>query len=210
MLLPPLYPILDTATIQRRGLHLAEATEALLDGGARILQLRHKGQFTRAMYESAQAVAALCNQAGIPLVMNDRADIAMLLHAGLHLGQDDLPPLEARRLIGHTRILGFSTHNESQLRAAADESVNYVAIGPIFNTSSKENPDAVVGLENLRMWHTLTNRPLVAIGGITMANAREVLAAGANSVAIIGDLYPAECTKLTLRARMEEWLKLVS
>src|SRR5258708_4654314 len=109
MQLPLVYPILDTATLERCHMTPAAAAAALIEGGARILQFRHKGHFTREMFDAAKSAAALCHQQGIPFIMNDRADIALLLHAGLHLGQDDLPPLEARRIIGHSHILGFST-----------------------------------------------------------------------------------------------------
>lgn len=210
MRLPLVYPILDSATLARRGMAPAEAAEALVEGGARILQFRHKEHFTREMFDTAKAIAAMCRAAGVLFVVNDRADIALLLDAGLHLGQDDVPPAEARRIIGDARVLGLSTHNEGQLRAAAGEHANYLAIGPIFSTVSKEKPDAVVGIENLGRLRSLTTRPLVAIGGITRANAGQVLSAGADSVAVIGDLYPPECTKRVLRQRMEEWLKLAS
>ena len=221
MRLPLVYPILDTATLMRRAVAPIVAAEALLEGGARILQFRHKEHFTREMFEEAKSVSSLCQAGSVQFVINDRADIALLLKAGLHLGQDDLPPSESRRIIGDSAMLGFSTHNESQFRAAADEPVDYLALGPIFATSSKENPDSVVGLEILRKCGAdsqsaapalvpVLGGALVAIGGITRANARAVLAAGADSLAIIGDLYPPECTKPNLRRRMEEWLKLVS
>ncbi len=210
MRLPLVYPILDTATLLGRAISPAAAAEALLEGGALILQLRHKGHFTRVMFDAAKSISAMCHAAGVPFVINDRADIARLLDAGLHLGQEDLPPSGVRGIIGDAAMLGFSTHNEAQLRAAAGEPADYLALGPIFATGSKENPDAVVGLENLARWRALTNRPLVSIGGITRENAHQVLTAGADSIAVIGDLYPLECSKLSLRARMEEWLKLVS
>jgi thiamine-phosphate pyrophosphorylase len=209
MRLPIVYPILDTATLLARAIPPATAAEAMLEGGARILQLRHKGHFTREMFETAKSISEQCRAADVPFVVNDRADIARLLNAGLHLGQDDIPPADARRIVGGSAMLGYSTHNEAQLRAAADEPADYLALGPIFATGSKENPDAVVGLENLSRWRPLTSKPLVAIGGITRENARQVLAAGADSLAIIGDLYPPEFSKHTLRARMEEWLKLI-
>ena len=218
MQLPLVYPILDTAMLARRGICPAHAAEALIEGGARILQFRHKEHFTREMFETAKTLSALCRAADVEFVIDDRADIARLLNAGLHLGQDDLPPADARRIIGDSTLLGFSTHNEAQLRAAANEPVDYLALGPIFATGSKQNPDAVLGLANLRCGADALVRarppgralPLVAIGGITRENARQVLAAGANSLAVIADLYPPECTKSKLRERMEEWLKLVS
>ena len=141
-------------------------------------------------------------------VVNDRADVAMLLGAALHLGQDDLAPADARRVMGATSIIGFSTHNEFQLRAGDREAVDYLAIGPIFQTASKQNPDPVVGVDTLRGFRTMTQKPLVAIGGITRHTARSVLEAGADSLAIIGDLYPQPLTKAALRARAEEWIKV--
>lgn len=186
--LPRFYPILDTSALEARGLSLEASAAALLSAGAKILQFRHKGLFSREVFDRAASIAKLCRQSGALFVVNDRADIALLLDAGLHLGQTDLPPLDARRILGANRLIGFSTHNAEQLRAAAAEPVDYLAIGPIFSTGSKESPDPVVGLANLREWRALTTRPLVAIGGITRSTAPSVLAAGADSVAVIGDV----------------------
>jgi thiamine-phosphate pyrophosphorylase len=210
MTLPPLYPILDTTTLERRGLGLVEAAEAMIEGGARILQLRHKGHFHRSLFADAESLAGLCEQAGVSYIIDDRADIARLVGAGLHVGQEDLPPAMARQLIGATPTLGFSTHNAGQLRAAEEEPVDYLAVGPIFSTGSKDRPDPVVGTANLRQWRSLTERPLVAIGGITRENALEVLAAGADSVAVIGDLYPARLNRASLRRRITEWQTLIA
>ena len=140
-------------------------------------------------------------------VVNDRADLAALMGAALHLGQDDLPPAAARRVTGPKTLIGFSTHNEGQLRAAQSEPVDYLALGPIFGTVSKHNPDPLVGLDKLRRLRPLTARPLVAIGGITRGNAHDVLSAGADSLAVIGDLFPEDTN---LRARAEEWLRLTA
>jgi thiamine-phosphate pyrophosphorylase len=192
MTLPPFYPIVDTVS----------AAEALLDAGARILQFRHKSFFSRRVLEDAGRIAELCRTAGALFVVNDRADIARLLNAGLHLGQDDLAPADARRILPAPGIIGFSTHNEQQLRAGDSEPVDYLAIGPIFATGSKQNPDPVVGLDRLRALRRLTQKPLVAIGGITRASAPAVFEAGADSVAIIGDLYP----DVAVKAR--EWIAL--
>jgi thiamine-phosphate pyrophosphorylase len=186
--LSPFYPILDTAMLTARGLSLEDTARAALTAGATIVQFRHKAAFSRGVLAQAEIVRNLCREAGALFVVNDRADIARLLDAGLHLGQTDLPPSNARRVLGPDRVIGFSTHNADQLRAAAAEPVDYLALGPIFWTHSKENPDPVVGLDNLRAWRSLTSRPLVAIGGITRLNSASVLAAGADSVAIISDL----------------------
>jgi thiamine-phosphate pyrophosphorylase len=202
MTLPKFYPILDTAALQRCGLSVVPAAEALLTAGARILQLRHKAHFDRALYADAQRIAVMCRDADALFVINDRVDIAMLLDAAVHVGQDDLPPSDTRKLIGPQRTVGFSTHNELQFRAALTEAVDYVALGPIFGTSSKLNPDPQVGVEELRRLKPLAQVPVVAIGGITRSTAPEVWAAGADSIAVVGDLYP------DVRRSAEEWLKL--
>jgi thiamine-phosphate pyrophosphorylase len=187
--------------LARHGIEPLAAAEAVLEAGARILQFRHKAFFSRADYLIAQQIAALCHQAGARFVINDRADIAMLLAAGLHLGQDDLPPAAARKL-SESAFLGFSTHNEKQFVEGDKEPVDYLAIGPIFATGSKANPDPVVGIEELRRLRPLTKKPLVAIGGITRANARQVWQAGADSIAVISDLLPE------IRHRTSDWLAM--
>ena len=191
----------------RRGCATVTAAEAMLEAGASILQFRHKGHFSKSALDEAEIVARLCRGAGALFVMNDRADMAMLLDAGLHVGQDDLPPADARRLIRPDRPLGFSTHNAAQLRAGDAEPVDYLALGPVFGTASKENPDPVVGVELFAACRSLTAKPLVAIGGITRRNVAAVFRAGADSVAIIGDLLPEVCDKQRIRERAEEWLK---
>jgi len=189
-----------------RGLSLLESAAAMLDGGASVLQIRHKGLWVPAIYQAAREVAELCRHARATLIVNDRADIAKLLGAGLHVGQDDLAPADARALLGDVPWIGRSTHNDVQLRAAAAEPVNYLALGPIFGTASKHNPEPVVGLDELRRCRPLVDGPLVAIGGITRENARSVFQAGADSVAVIGDLIPAgPASAAALRRRIEEW-----
>jgi thiamine-phosphate pyrophosphorylase len=192
MKLPPFYPIIDSVP----------AAEALLEAGARILQFRHKGFFSRSVFEDASRAAELCRSAGALFVVNDRVDVAMLLGAAVHLGQEDLAPADVRRILPPGSIIGLSTHNERQLRAGDLEPVDYLAMGPIFATASKQNPDPVVGLDRLRTLRSLTQKPLVAIGGITRALAPQVFEAGADSVAIIGDLYP------NLRAQAAEWIAI--
>ena len=205
MTLPPIYPILDAATLDRCGISLPAAAEALLAGGARILQIRQKGHWSRAFFDSARETARLARDAGAQLIVNDRADFALLLDAGLHLGQDDLPPADARRVAGPSRIIGYSSHNPEQLAAADSEPVDYIALGPVFSTTSKQNPDPVVGIDAVRRLRALTAKPLVAIGGITLENAADVLRAGADSLALIAALFPPGTTPAPLRARMEEW-----
>jgi thiamine-phosphate pyrophosphorylase len=206
MIVPAFYPILDTGAVLARGLDPVRAAQDILDGGARILQFRHKGFLSRQAFQWLEEIAGFARQAGATLVVNDRADLARLFGAALHLGQDDLPPTAARSITGARSLIGFSTHNEAQLRAAASEPVDYVALGPIFGTATKENPDATVGIEELRRVRGLTERPLVAIGGITLATAVSVRAAGADSVAIVADLFPEDGK---VRRRTEEWVELL-
>lgn len=211
--LPRVYPIVDTATLAASGMDPVEFAGALLDGGAGLLQFRHKGAYSAERFEQLHGVAALCRDAGAQLIVNDRADVAAILDAGLHIGQDDLAPEVARGVIG-TALLGLSINGVEQMRAAAREPVDYVALGPIFATSSKPDADAAVGLEVLRACRALTARPLVAIGGITLANAAQVLEAGADSVAVIRGLLPSNSDGAAprlrdVRARMEEWIRCV-
>jgi thiamine-phosphate pyrophosphorylase len=133
----------------------------------------------------------------------------MLLEAGLHVGQDDLSPRDARRLMGPDASIGFSSHNVNQLCAAGGEPVDYVALGPVFSTASKLNPDPVTGVEEIRRCRSLIEKPLVAIGGITQENALDVWRAGADSVAVIAGLLPDPATAHSLRERMEQWQQLV-
>ena len=210
VILPPFYPVLDTTLLRRVGLSMEDAAEATLEAGARILQLRHKAFFSRDVFESAERVAGMCRAAQALFVVNDRADVARLLDAGLHLGQDDLAPADARKVMDASSIVGFSTHNAEQLRRGDCEPVDYLAIGPIFTTASKEKPDPVLGVERLRSLRALTVKPLVAIGGIKRESADMVLEAGADSVAIIGDLFPEPCSKAALRSRADEWLAICS
>lgn len=205
--LPPFYPILDSGAGPWPRLGLTAAVEALLAGGAGILQLRHKGHWSRSLFEEARRAAARCREAGALLIIDDRADIAALLGAGVHVGQDDLSPADARQVAGEHAIVGFSTHNPEQLRASAPEPVDYLALGPVYPTRSKQNPDPVVGTEMVRACRAAISKPLVAIGGITRSNAPQVWAAGADSVAVIGDLMPDPCTSASLRRRIEEWLQ---
>jgi thiamine-phosphate pyrophosphorylase len=209
--LPRFYPILDTGVAARRGIALADATRQMLDAGVRILQIRCKGFVSREMLETVESISGMCRSAGALFVVNDRADVARLTGAALHVGQDDLPLTAARNVMGPDLAIGFSTHNEAQLRAAATEPVDYLALGPIFGTATKENPDPVVGLNELRRLRPLTDRPLVAIGGITRANVRAVFDAGADSIAVIGDLFPEGPFRGdhgNLEARVREWLAL--
>jgi thiamine-phosphate pyrophosphorylase len=205
---PKLYAIADTPTLARLGLDLHATVEAFLEGGVKLLQIRHKGHYSRSLYEQCQQIASTCRQAGARLVIDDRADIAMLLDCGLHVGQTDLPPEKARALIGDARLLGFSTHNAQQLAHGDQMPVDYLAIGPVFPTGSKQRPDPVIGLEELPTLRRLTSKPLVAIGGITLENAPSVIAAGIDSVAVISGLLPEGATSRTIRSRVEEWRRI--
>ena len=207
MVLPRFYPILDTDVALRRGIDPVSAAEQILGAGACILQFRHKGFLAREAFGWLERIATLSRTAGATLVVNDRADLAKLFGAALHLGQDDLLPSVARRVVGADAIVGYSTHNEAQLRAASMEPVDYLALGPVFGTVTKENPDPTVGLDELRRLRPISNRPLVAIGGITRANAMQVLDAGADSVAVIGDLFPDD---RNVQARTKEYLTLLT
>jgi thiamine-phosphate pyrophosphorylase len=206
--IPRIYPILDSDTLARRNLALTTAAATLLEAGAGILQIRHKSHWSRDFFAQARDVARLCREAGADLIVNDRADFALLLQAGLPLGQDALPPRDARRLTGSETLIGFSSHNPAQLIAAGGEPVDYVALGPIFPTASKLNPDPTVGLDQLRHCRALVDKPLVAIGGITLETARDVFAAGADSIALISAVFPETPGPRALRERMEEWLRV--
>jgi thiamine-phosphate pyrophosphorylase len=208
LILPRVYPILDTGAIEERGLDPLAVLEAWLAAGVEIVQFRHTAFWSRAVYEMAREIGRRCARAGIPLIVNDRADFAALLGAGLHIGQDDLSPSDARRVVGPGALLGYSTHNADQLATAAREPVAYVALGPIFSTASKVKPGPLLGPQSVRNWRHLASQPLAAIGGITRETAPSVWEAGADSVAVISDLLPEEGASARLRERMEQWLQL--
>ena len=198
--LPPVYPITDT---RLSGLSHAEQVARLADGGATFVQLREKNLSPREFYREAREALEVARARRVRLIVNDRVDIALAIGAdGVHLGQDDLPPAAARRLLGDQFIIGFSTHNFEQALAAAQLPVDYLAIGPIFHTTSKADPDPPVGLDALSRVRAATHPlALVAIGGITRQNASAVLAAGADSVALISALLCPDPSAITLRTR---------
>lgn len=185
--LPKLYPITD---VRLSGVSHAEQVARLSEGGATLVQLREKHLSPREFYGEAEAALAVARERGVRLIINDRVDIALAVGAdGVHLGQDDLPSEAARMLLGPDAIIGFSTHNIDQATVAARSPVDYIAIGPIFATVSKENPDPVVGIEGLRRVRAQVGQiPIVAIGGISERDARGVLEAGADAIAVIGAL----------------------
>lgn len=210
MKLPPVYAILDGACLAQRGLRTAEAAEVLLEGGIRLMQFRWKGEWTRDVYAEAKHVAQLCRSASCEFIVNDRADVALLLSAGVHVGQDDLPAGAVRDIVPGGRLVGLSTHNEAQFREALETPADYIAIGPVFGTTSKERPDPVVGIQELHRLRPLSDRPVVAIGGITRERARDVWEAGADSIAVISDLFPEECTRRSVHERVQEWITLAA
>jgi thiamine-phosphate pyrophosphorylase len=199
--LPKLYPITDR---RLSGLTHARQVALLCEGGARVVQLREKQLSAREFYAEVLEALKVARSFGAKLIVNDRADVALVVGAdGVHLGQDDMPPGAARALLGEGKIVGFSTHGVGQAAEAARLPVDYVAVGPVFDTSSKENPDPVVGLEGVRRVRAAVGGSvkLVAIGGITAETAPSVIEAGADSVAVIGALLdasdPAEITRRT-------------
>lgn len=203
--LPRFYPILDASCFPGKDA-LREAAEQLIKAGVQILQYRNKSEDSARMLMEARELRQLLPASdradAVKLIMNDRADLCLAAEFdGVHVGQDDLSPDGARKIVGANRWLGVSTHNPDQLLEANKTSADYLAIGPVFGTSSKANPDPVVGLAGVREARRLTTRPLVAIGGITRENCRSVLDAGADSVAVISDLIrePAKSAEEFLR-----------
>lgn len=184
--------IIDADAAARAGWNVVDLAQALLDGGARFLQLRAKSMPGAEMLEAATRIVRAAHGRGAKVVINDRADIARLCGAdGVHVGQDDLPSGSVRAIVGVDAIVGLSTHTTSQLDHAVNEPVNYLAIGPVFGTTTKDTGYDAVGLEMVReAAHLAAVRglPLVAIGGITLDRAASVIEAGAASVAVIGDL----------------------
>ncbi len=184
-----LYLIVDPLDTGRDPLAL---TRAMLTGGARLLQLRLKRVASGELLAVACRVRELTAAAGCVFIVNDRADVALAADAdGVHLGQEDIPVAAARRILGPGRTIGFSTHSETQLAAARDAAADYLALGPIFATTSKAAADPVIGCARLRAARASTSQPLVAIGGITSQTARDVLAAGADAVAVISAVVRA-------------------
>jgi thiamine-phosphate pyrophosphorylase len=194
-----LYPIADTVGDTARS-HV-DIAAAMVHGGTRFLQLRVKDRSSADFVAIARAVKRITDAVNATLIVNDRADIAKLIDAdGVHLGQDDLPPRAARDLLGEGKIIGLSTHTLEQAdTAAVAEPVNYIAFGPIFSTTSKNQPDPVQGLDVLRAVRQRVTLPIVAIGGITAASMPAVLAAGADAVAMIGEIVNAPSVEAKLR-----------
>ncbi len=205
-ILPRLYAILDVSCFADAA-SLLTAADDLVAAGITLLQYRNKTGSARQILEHARELRRRLNPTNAPnlkLIMNDRADLCLAADFnGVHVGQDDLSPASARKVIGEKLWLGVSTHNPEQVREADKTSADYIAIGPVFSTSSKVNPDPVVGLDGVRAARKLTSKPLVAIGGITRQSCSSVIEAGADSVAVISDLVTDP------RKSAEEFLRIL-
>ena len=188
--LPRLYAILDREVLGRLGLDLLDAAAALEEAGCTLVQYRNKRGDAEKLLADAVRLRERLARGPCRLILNDRVDVAVLSGCdGAHVGQTDLSPDDARRVLGPAKVLGVSTHTMEQMRAAAAAPVDYVAVGPVFATGTKADAEPVVGLEMVRRARALTSKPLVAIGGITQETAARVIEAGADSVAVIGGLF---------------------
>ena len=185
--LPKIYPITDTRI---SNLSHAEQTRRLIKGGAKLIQLRDKHASSLDFYKDAKEAVKAARRTNTKIIINDRVDMALALKAsGVHLGQDDLPPKKARDILGDNAIIGFSTHNEEQAKASLKLPVNYIAVGPVFKTETKENTENVVGIEGIKkVREIIGNLPLVGIGGINLKNFHAVLGAGVDTVALISGM----------------------
>jgi thiamine-phosphate pyrophosphorylase len=189
LVLPRVYVILDAALLT---LPLKKCAAEMVDAGVRLMQYRDKQASARQLFDTSRELSEYFRPFDVKFIVNDRADVAALAGAsGVHVGQDDLGVEEARVVVGGEAIVGVSTHNAKQFEKALKTSADYIAVGPVFATGSKENPDPVVGLEFVARCRTLTDRPIVAIGGITLERAAAVIEAGADSVAVISDIWRA-------------------
>jgi thiamine-phosphate pyrophosphorylase len=190
MIFPQLYPLIDASVLAERRMSIVKFGESLREAGVTLLQYRDKEARPQMVLRNAEMIAEIFAGAGAKLIMNDRADFAMLAgFDGVHVGQGDLLPEDARRVVGVERWVGVSTHTDGQVRVADASCADYVAVGPVFATGTKLDAAPVIGLDGVRRARELTKKPIVAIGGITRANARGVIDAGADSVAVIGGLF---------------------
>ena len=205
--LPRLYAIIDASMFAQEkdaALAIARFAEQLIAGGATLIQYRNKQGSGPQMLSQARELRRVADGGRVTLIMNDRADLCLAAgFDGVHVGQGDLSPKGARVVVGKDRVIGVSTHDPEQLATADATDADYLAIGPVFPTSTKEKPDPVVGLEGVRRARAATRKPLVAIGGITRENCREVIAAGADCVAVVRDLFAQP------RAATEDFLRLL-
>ena len=206
--LPPLYPIIDVDLCGLRGLDPLTVARGCLDGGARLLQVRRKAMTggTGTLLALIREIVAAARLFRADVIVNDRADLALLADAeGVHVGQYDLPAAAARRLIGAGRIVGVSTHTAAQVDEALAEPSDYIAVGPVFHTSTKDTGYNPRGIELVRQ-ASGRGKPVVAIGGISLATAPEILAAGATSVAVISDLLEGG----QIASRVQAYLRALS
>lgn len=189
LVFPKLYAIMDAALLKTTELACAEM---LAQAGVELIQYRNKSATSRQLFEVSESLSRFFNRRGGRLIVNDRPDIAALVGAGgVHVGQEDMGVEEARGICGKDRWVGASTHTLEQVGRAAETSADYIAVGPIFATGTKLNPGPMVGTQFIREARRLTRKPIVAIGGITAERATEVLDAGADSLAVAGDLLKA-------------------
>jgi thiamine-phosphate pyrophosphorylase len=189
IVLPRLYPIVDEGVLRQRGLGFGRFTVELRAAGVQLLQYRNKAGGPQEVMRNAALIGEVMARSGCRLIMNDRADLAIFAEwDGVHVGQEDLLPVDARRVVGGQRWVGVSTHNEVEVWAADESCADYVAVGPVFATGTKVDAELVIGLDGVRRARALTKKPIVAIGGISRANALSVINAGADSVAVISGL----------------------
>ncbi len=187
--LPGFYAIIDAGVLMKRRVDLSDFARAIRDAGVQLVQYRDKNSAPQTILHNAEIIRDIFAGSGCLLMMNDRADLAALAGwDGVHVGQGDLSPEDARRVVGAGSWVGVSTHSEEQVRLAELSCADYVAVGPVFATGTKRDAEPVIGLAGVTLARALTKKPLVAIGGVTRANARSVLEAGADSIAVIGAL----------------------
>lgn len=188
-----------------RGRRHREVAEAALAGGASMIQLRDKSMTTRELLDEAAAILALCRESGVPFIVNDRVDVALAVGAdGVHVGDEDMPVAQARRLLGPEAIIGASADSAATARAAADDGADYLGVGPMFATETKPDAGVPVGPQRIREIKGSVNIAVFGIGGITTENAGQVMAAGADGVAVISAIAEAddvtEAARATVRA----------
>ena len=200
MSLPGLYAVLDAEVTRAHGWTLTDLAKAVLDGGATLLQVRAKTLASAEFLQAVRDVVALAAGYGAAVIVNDRADLAVLADAsGVHVGQDDLTPVDARAVVGAQRMVGVSTHTAAQIARADTKPIDYIAVGPVFGTATKDTGYEAVGLDLVSHAHA-TGRAVVAIGGITLERAASVIRAGATSVAVITDLLTGDDPSARTRA----------
>jgi len=205
MALPKLYVIIDKATLDARGVRVGEFARELREAGVRLVQYRDKVSGPQEVLRRAAEIAEVFAGSGAMLILNDRVDLALLAGWGVHVGQGDMGPCDARKVLV-SQIVGVSTHTDGQVCAAVLGCADYVAVGPVFATGSKADAEPVVGLEGVRRARALTKKPLVAIGGITRENACSVIEAGADSVAVIGGMF---VQGMAVREVAEDFLEIL-